>query len=208
MIDTWLATGKHKKILLLRHGEIKPAGPGKRLIGQLDLPLSETGRQQAKYWQSRLAMLSLGSIMASDLSRCRETARIIAGSDREIKSAADLREIDLGEWDGLRVNDVKARWPDAYRQRGLDMAGFRPPAGESFLDLKKRVLPAFESAVHRLADPLLIVTHAGVIRVILCQVLGMPVENLFRIALDYGALTLMDRQAHGYRVQALNLVPG
>lgn len=207
MIDTWLASGSHKKILLLRHGEIETAGPGKRFIGQLDLALSDNGRHQARTWQSRLATLSLGAIVTSDLSRCRETARIIAGGDQKIERVSALREIDLGQWDGERVSDVKERWPDAYRRRGLDMAGFRPPGGESFLDLHKRVLPLFESAVRRLADPLLIVTHAGVIRVIVCHILGMPVENLFRIALDYGALTLIDRQANGYRVQALNLVP-
>lgn len=207
LVNQWLTSSSQQKILLLRHGDIETAGKEKRFIGQIDLPLSEVGKKQARYWQSCLAGASLGTIIASDLSRCRETARIVAADGYEIETAPGLREIDLGQWDNLAVSEIKRRWPDAYRRRGQDMAGFRPPGGERFLDLKNRVVPAFESAVGRTARPLLIVTHAGVIRMILCHILGMPVENLFRIALGYGALTLVDGQANGYRIQALNLPP-
>ena len=202
-----MGTTSRKKILLLRHGQIEITGEKKRFIGQIDLPLSDVGRDQAAYWQACLTTVSLESVIASDLSRCQETARIIAAGDDEIETLSGLREIDLGQWEGELVSEVKRRWPEAYRQRGLDMAGFRPPAGESFLDLKKRVVPAFESAVDGAAAPVLMVTHAGVIRMILCHILGMPVDNLFRIALGYGALTLIDLKAGGYCIQALNLLP-
>jgi broad specificity phosphatase PhoE len=208
LLNTWLTTSSRRKILLLRHGEIETAGDERRFIGQIDLPLSDVGRKQARYWQSCLAGGSLGAIIASDRWRCRETARIIAGNDGDIETVDELREIDLGQWEGKRVSEVKQRWSEAYRQRGLDMAGFRPPDGESFLDLQRRVVPAFEAAVKRSAPPLLIVTHAGVMRMLLCHFLGMPVENLFRIALGYGAMTLVDALATGYRVHALNLLPG
>lgn len=207
LLTTWLATGSQKKILLLRHGRIQSVSDEKRFIGQIDLPLSDVGKAQAAYWQSCLGTVSLGSVIASDLIRCQETARIIAGGECEIETVSGLREIDLGQWEEKRVSEVKRRWPDAYRQRGLDMAGFRPPAGESFLDLKKRVVPAFNAAVERSTSPVLIVTHAGVMRMILCHILGMPVENLFRIALGYGALTLIDLKAGGYCIQTLNLLP-
>ena len=207
MLTHWLVADQRKKILLLRHGQIETATNEKRFIGQIDLPLSVVGKAQAAYWQSCLASLALGSVVASPLSRCLETARIITGGQCEIETIPGLREIGLGQWEGVRVSEVKSRWPDAYRQRGLDMAGFRPPDGESFLDLKKRVVPAFEAAVEKSDSPVLLVTHAGVIRMLLCQILGMPTENLFRISLGYGALTLIDLNAGGYCVQALNLLP-
>lgn len=207
MLTHWLAADRSKKILLLRHGQIETATHEKRFIGQIDLPLSSGGRQQAAYWQSCLATLSLGAVVASPLSRCLETARIVTGGGCEIATIPGLREIGLGQWEGMPISDVKRRWPDAYRQRGLDMAGFRPPDGENFLDLKKRVLPAFETAVEKFASPALVVTHAGVIRMLLCHILGMPVENLFRINLGYGGLTLVDLKATGYSIQALNLLP-
>jgi alpha-ribazole phosphatase len=207
MLTHCLAADQRKKILLLRHGQIETATHEKRFIGQIDLPLSVVGKAQAAYWQSRLASLALGPVVASPLSRCLETARIVAGGQCEIETIPGLREISLGQWEGVRVSEVKSRWPEAYRQRGLDMAGFRPPDGESFLDLKKRVVPAFEAAVENSDSPVLVVTHAGVIRMLLCHILGMPTENLFRINLGYGALTLVDRQTNDYRVQALNLLP-
>jgi alpha-ribazole phosphatase len=207
MLNAWRVTESRKKILLLRHGAIETGSDEKRFIGQADLPLSDVGRQQARYWSACLDGVSLAPIMASDLSRCQETARIIAAGNLDIEPLAGLREIDLGQWDGELVSEVKRRWPDAYRKRGLDMAGFRPPDGESFLDLQKRVAPAFEEAIKRPGKIVLIVTHAGVIRMILCHILGMPVENLFRIALSHGSLNLIDLQANGYRIQALNLLP-
>jgi alpha-ribazole phosphatase len=203
----WLAADRWKKILLLRHGQIETATHEKRFIGQIDLPLNTVGRQQAAYWQSCLATLSLGAVVSSPLSRCLETARIVTGGDCEIETISELREISLGRWEGLPISQVKKRWPDAYRQRGLDMAGFRPPDGESFLDLKRRVVPAFEAAVEKTAAPVLVVTHAGVIRMLFCHILGMPMENLFRINLGYGALTLVDLNAGGFSIQALNLLP-
>ena len=207
LLAQWLAADQRKKILLLRHGQIEAATNKKRFIGQIDLPLSVTGKAQAAYWQSWLAPLSLRSVVASPLSRCIETARMVTGGKCEIETISELREIGLGQWEGVPISQVKKRWPDAYRQRGLDMAGFRPPEGESFLDLKKRVVPAFETAVEKAASPVLVVTHAGVIRMLLCHILGMPVENLFRINLGYGALTLVDLNAGGYSIQALNLLP-
>ena len=207
-LNTWIEARANKKILLLRHGETTPVSNEKCLVGQTDLPLSEKGKTQAEIWKTCLADVSMGLVVSSDLSRCMKTARIVAGDACEIDTEPRLREIDLGRWDALPVREIKHRWPGAYRQRGLDMAGFRPPGGESFLDLQNRVVPAFESIVQKTADPILIVTHAGVIRVLLCHILGMPVENLFRIGLDYGSLTLVESSGNEYRVYSLNLLPG
>lgn len=207
MLSHWLAADRRQKILLLRHGQIETPTNEKRFVGQIDLALSVVGKAQAAYWQSCLASRSFGKVVSSPLSRCLETARIITGGKCEIETIPGLREIGLGQWEGVPISEVKRRWPDAYRQRGLDMAGFRPPDGESFLDLKKRVVPAFETAVEKSASPVLAVAHAGVIRMILCHILGMPAQNLFRINLGYGALTLVDLNAGGYSIQTINLLP-
>ena len=68
MLTHWLAADQRKKILLLRHGQIETATHEKRFIGQIDLPLSVVGKAQAAYWQSRLASLALGPVVASPLS--------------------------------------------------------------------------------------------------------------------------------------------
>jgi broad specificity phosphatase PhoE len=208
ILKAWLDAGGEKKILLLRHGETRTGTRERRFIGQLDLPLTETGRRQARYWHGCLRDIPLASIVSSDLSRCLETARIVAGDPvAEITALAELREIHLGQWDGMAFRQVQERWPDAFQQRGQMLDRFRPPAGESFLGLQRRVIPAFERAVDQSGRILLMVAHAGVNRVILCHILGMPLERLFRIGQEYGALNLIDRQTDGYRIQSLNLPP-
>lgn len=208
IIKAWLSAGGGQKILLLRHGEVQDPTDEKRFIGQVDLPLNHRGRHQAQCWRDCLGDVSLDQIVSSDLSRCMETARIIA-ADRPLKitALAGLREIHLGGWEGMSFRQVKGRWPDAFRKRGMAMARFRPPAGESFLDLQQRVVPVFEKAVDQAGQNLLIVAHAGVNRMILGHLTGMPPENLFRIAQDCGAINLIDRQAKVYRIQTLNMLP-
>lgn len=207
-LTPWLSGDSPKKIILLRHGAIASTGADRLFIGQSDFSLSAAGRRQAQAWRKRLDGIPLAHILTSDLSRCLETSRIIA-SDRPaaIEPMTALREIHLGDWEGLSFDQVSRRWPDDFRQRGMDLARFRPPGGESFLDLQRRVMPVFDAAADRPGETLLVVTHAGVIRVILCHVLGMPVDHLFRIDQGLAAMNLLHRRGDGYRVQAINLLP-
>jgi alpha-ribazole phosphatase len=209
VLKTWLAAGGEKNILLLRHGDIETGNAEKRFIGQTDLPLNDMGRHQARYWRDCLSDLPLEYILSSDLRRCMETAGIIAARrGLTVTPHTGLREIQLGNWDGMTFQQVRQRWPDAFQRRGMDLARFRPPEGESFLDLQQRVVPVFEQASGQTGKLVLVVAHAGVNRMILCHLLGMPVENLFRITQGYGAMNLIDRQAGRFRISALNLLPG
>lgn len=208
ILNTWLISGHEKKILLLRHGELLGQTDEKRFIGQTDLPLNQVGRRQAQYWCKWLAGAPIAHIISSDLSRCMETARILS-ADRQVivEPLASLREINLGRWDGMTFRRVRERWPDAFGLRGMERARFRPPGGESFLDLQRRVVPVFEQAVDQAGGNLLMVAHAGVNRMILCHLLGMPPQNRFRIAQGYGAMNLIGRQPNRYRIHSLNLLP-
>jgi alpha-ribazole phosphatase len=208
VLKTWLSADGEKKILLLRHGDIGADTGEKRFIGQTDLPLSDVGRHQAHYWRCCLAEAPPVRIISSDLRRSMETARIIAAERGiPVTPRAELREILLGKWDGMSFRRVREHWPDAFQNRGRDLARFRPPGGESFLDLQQRVIPPFEQAAQQTGKRILIVAHAGVNRMILCHLLGLPVKDLFRIAQDYGAMNLIDRQDGRYRISALNLLP-
>ncbi len=207
-LKRWLPDNRENKILLLRHGAVQTASPEKWFIGQTDLPLSARGEQQAHYWREWLSEVPLSGIFCSDLRRCMDTAGIIAAEHaNDITVMAGLREIHLGQWDGISFGRVKRHWPDAFRQRGKAFARFRPPGGENFMDLHKRAIPAFEQAVGQAGGNALIVAHAGVNRMILCHLLGMPPENLFHIAQGQAAMNLIERRTAGYRIQALNLLP-
>lgn len=190
-------------IYLLRHGEID-AGPGRRFIGQTDLPLNGSGRRQAREWREALKGLPWKGVFCSDLARSRETAGIIAGAGAACHFLKALREISLGAWEGAPMAEIRLRFPDQWAARGEALDTFRPPGGESFADLEGRVIPAFMKLSEFPDGPLLVVGHAGVNRVILCRLLGVPLANLFRLEQDYGGLTLIDRSVRPLRVKTMN----
>ncbi len=191
---------------MLRHGHIDTAGE-KRYVGQTDYPLSPLGSRQAKTWHCLLSKIPFTDIITSGLRRARETARIIAaGRRQEIKIVPDLNEINLGEWENLSFEEVPDDYPQEFRERGRNLAGFRPPGGESFSDLQKRVLTIFMPLIEEIKGNVLIVGHSGVNRVILCYLLGMPLDNLFGIEQDFGALNIIAAGARP-RVLALNIKP-
>jgi len=208
ILTNWLTQGCEKKILLLRHGSLQTVDNKKRFIGQTDLSLSEQGRRQAKFWDRQLADWPMDAIFCSDLQRCRETADVIAQDRRSVVTPlAELREIDLGQWEGMRFDQVKQLWPDAFLKRGRNIAGFRPPGGESFNDLQQRVVRVFKQQISKSDGNLLFVSHAGVNRVLLCHLLGMPTANLFRIDQGPAAINILERRSDGIRLQCLNLLP-
>lgn len=196
-------------VYLLRHGKTAREEPW-RFLGQRDLPLSDAGREQMRCWREELSGLDFAGAWCSDLGRCRESAELVLmGRGLEARPVAGLREISLGEWDGLSVEEVRRRYPGLYEARGADIAGFRPPGGESFADLAGRASRAFQDVL-RVAAPgtgdanILLVAHAGVNRVLICGLLGIPLERLFSLGQDHGCLNVL-RFRNGLPVlQALN----
>ncbi|UCD79026.1 MAG: histidine phosphatase family protein [Desulfobacterales bacterium] len=194
-------------IYLIRHGVIEGAEE-RRFIGQSNPPLSEAGRHNAGQWNKLLAGIEFEAVFCSDLRRAQETARIIAGDKQPaVQPVPQLREIHLGQWEGLSMNYIRRQFPEKWRRRGENISSYKPPEGESFNDLQSRVVPFFEALGRQLRGHALIVAHAGVNRVILCHVLGMPVSDLFRLRQDYGALNIIDYAGNNSRVIGLNLMP-
>jgi alpha-ribazole phosphatase len=198
-----------RDIYLLRHGDTR-IDAVRRYIGRTDIALNESGREQARWWKAVLANISFSRIICSDLGRTRETAGIIAeGRDITLDLCSELREIDLGEWDGLTVDEVKRRFPAEYEKRGANPAGFRPEGGESFSDVSGRAVPVLEQVTRNTAGGnVLIVGHAGVNRVLLCYLLEMPLSNLFRLGQDFACLNIIRCANNSVRIRALNIPPG
>lgn len=195
-------------LLLLRHGEIIQSEP-RRFVGQRDLVLTETGRRQAEAWSPVLAEIPLAGAWCSDLLRCRETATLaLAGSGLVAAPVPGLREICLGQWEGLSVAEVQARFPGEHERRGADLAGVAPGGGESFAQAQARAWEALSGILAGRTGTLLAVAHAGVNRAILCQVLGMPLCNLFRLGQEYGCMNILEfKRGKPPSVLALNVPP-
>ncbi len=195
-------------IYLVRHGKIRRDDDLPRYVGQLDLPLSEEGRRQARELARRLRRASLGAVYCSDLSRAVDTARIVAEAvDLTPTPRRDLREVSLGEWEGLAIRDIAQRVPAEFRARGEDFGGYRPPGGESFVECGARVVGAFHEMVAASRRDLLIVGHAGVNRLLLCHLLGMLPANLFRLGQEYGCCNVILCQGSRYTVEVVNGSP-
>ena len=195
-------------IYLLRHGNVE--GSEQRLfLGGTDTPLAKKGREQARQWRRLLHQIEFETICCSDLKRSEETAHIIAGDKQvPIRVIPEFREIFLGQWDGLPMESVRRRFPEQWRRRGENLADYPPPGGESFSEFRHRVVPAFEEVAGKLRGHGFIVAHAGVNRVILSHLLGMPLPNIFRLGQDYGALNIIEYGTKPPRVIALNIHPG
>lgn len=202
-----LAAG-HREIFLVRHGALQSPGGPRRFIGQLDLPLSDQGVEEAERLRERLRDANLSAIFCSDLERSRATAAIIARPHAlrpEVRP--ELREIALGEWDGLTFDAVRRNHPEAFEERGRDIIHFRPPGGESFLDCSLRVIPAFYSILRETRGNLVLIGHAGVNRIILCQILGRSLADLSEIEQDYGCLNVIGQEGFAFEVTSLNEDP-
>jgi alpha-ribazole phosphatase len=194
-------------LYLMRHGAIE-AAKEKRFIGQIDLPLSPDGRKQSERQGRQLRNIPFSGVWCSDLKRAYETAAIVCRDrDLTLQPVPQLREIHLGQWDGMAMSQIRKALPDLWQARGEDIGHFRPPGAESFADLQQRVVPFIRHIAAQSAGNMLIVTHAGVIRVLLCQVLQMPLSHLFRIHLDYGGLTLIQDINGMSQVKAVNFSP-
>jgi probable phosphoglycerate mutase len=196
---------ENRVVYLIRHGKIHQEDDQRRYIGQIDLPLADEGIKQAQSLQKRFERSDVGAIYCSDLSRSINTAKIIVGSRRvPIVIRKDLREVCMGEWEGCTFGDIARRFPDEFKARGSDMVSYRVPGGESFADCSQRMVAALEDIMASSSGNIVIIGHAGGIRLLLCHMLGMPITNLFRISQDYGCLNVIQCGSMGYQVKLMN----
>ncbi len=183
---------KIKTLYLARHGEID-TGNKKRYIGQTDLPLNEVGRVQAARLRDELAGIKLSRVFCSDLARSVSTASIIC-EEQGLKPVIvrDLREIDMGSWDGLTFEEVCRLYPGEFERRGDDIINYLPPGGESFARCAARVLSVLDEILASARGSILIVGHKGVNRIIISRAKGIPLEEMFEIPQEYGCLEQID----------------
>ncbi len=194
---------------LIRHGQIVGHSNKHRFIGQLDLSLSDIGREQVQRLAGHPCLQAVGKILTSPLVRCTESAAILRAhlQCRDTEVIPELAEINLGAWEGLTVAEVRKRFPDQYDARGKDLPGYRPENGESFSDLLCRCWPVFQQATDCAIEHIAVVAHAGVNRVLLCKILGMPLDRLFELKQDYGCCNSIHCDRSGYRLECLNFRP-
>jgi len=173
------------RVHLLRHGDVE-ALEERAVRGQLDLPLSDTGKAQSKQlvdWFVRQGTAP-DRIISSDLNRCRDLGKALSthlGTPLELNP--DLREQHMGRWQGQTWEEI-TKW-DAPRVTAYwdDYVKTSPPDGESLQDLTVRVVRWWDEVQSdSRGKTVLVVTHVGVIRTLLCQLMSIPTSNALRFA--------------------------
>ena len=171
---------------LIRHGE--PVG-GQKYRGQIDDPLSEKGWQQMR---EKLAGHSpWQSVISSPLSRCRAFAEELSAR-HQLPLAVDnrLKEVGFGAWEGKTAVQLIEEDPDQVKRFKADPVNQRPAGAEPMKAFYQRVAAALDEIIQRHHQQhVLIVCHAGVIRMVLAHVLHIPLINAYRIEVANAALT-------------------
>jgi broad specificity phosphatase PhoE len=167
------------RILLIRHAQSVWNAAG-RWQGWSDAPLSELGVDQAKLAGQALAAAGVVPeiVAASDLARARGTAELIAFEvdyEKPLVIDPDLREQDLGQWNGLTNEEISERWPAEFQARRAGQLG-TVPGGEAGEDFLRRSLRAVRSLARRGAETAVVVAHGGVV-IALERALGVSAKG-------------------------------
>lgn len=179
------------QLILLRHAHVASDG---RCIGWTDVPLSDTGRAQCT---SLIAtdgplrqLLAGGSgdlhVESSDLSRARDTAAAISECvEVPVHEHADLREMHFGAWDGRTWGELEAEDGERLATWMAHWQLAAPPGGESLAHMQRRVATALRRLTQRPEPRVLVVSHAGWIRLALCLLQDRPVREMFEITVPH-----------------------
>ncbi len=195
-------------IYLVRHGHPELPDDAPRFLGRTDLPLSERGRGEARRLKAALESIPFDLVVHSGLRRAEETAAIVTeGRTAPLRVERAFQEIRCGDWEMRTLADIAASDPEAFEARAKDFAGYRPPGGESFTDVRDRAWPAFQSLLKRERGDLLVVAHAGVLRALIVAVLGLSWEKLFSVTQDYCGVHVLERHDDHLMVRRLNWLP-
>lgn len=169
---------------LLRHGE--PVG-GTRFRGRSDDPLCGAGWEQM-----RGATAGAGGwdvIVTSPLLRCAEfSAELAAHRGLPLETEERFQEIGFGTWEGRTAAEIADTEPMALERFWLDPVWHTPPGGERFDAFRARVAAGWNGLLKRhTGKKILLVSHGGVIRLIIAQVLSIPPGHLFRLEVPFAS---------------------
>jgi len=185
------------------HDWLRP--PVNRLAGRAPgVSLNEDGRREAERTAQRLGPHHLDWIVASPLQRTVETAETIARR-RGLEVRQDERFIEwaLGPWEGMRIEDIQARYPDQWRTWRENPIALRLPGAETLEQVADRVETAFMERLDRGGDGV-IVSHQDPLAALLCRLIGMPLANIRALEIGTGSVSVVRRSPHGDVVEAVN----
>ncbi|ADJ26017.1 Phosphoglycerate mutase [Dehalogenimonas lykanthroporepellens BL-DC-9] len=181
------------KLILVRHGEIASAGTG-ICYGSTDVPLSEKGRTQAAALQKRFAMERIETFYSSTLQRGRDTADIVSRlHSKTVKVDEAINEVNFGRIEQQTYDWVLKEYPDIAELWLSGSTEIAFPGGENFQSLIERSTMFIQRVIaeHGPGDTVMIVSHGGPLRIIICHLLGIPVSHHWQLTVERASVSIL-----------------
>ena len=193
-------------VLLVRHGRTPTTGV--ELYGRRPgVHLAEAGVAQAEAVAERIGALGknrVAAVYASPLERTRETAAPIArATGRRVRRSAGLIELDVGDWTGRKLGELRKlkAWSTVQRYP----SGFRFPGGESFLEMQSRIAGTIDDlATQHRGETIVTVSHADPIRALVAHAMGTHLDLFQRVVVSPCSVTAILYTSGGPVVLAVN----
>lgn len=186
-----------KKLTLIRHAALQSSLNG-CYVGRLDVPLSESGKQHAEHLANRLRLAEIDALWCSPARRARETAKPLKKAAKlESLVMDDLNEVNFGRWEGLTFEQIRSVDPELVNDWAELKEGFCFPEGESHSDFQGRIDTIAQDIANCHQNHLALVTHGGVIRRLLCKLIGWPAKDYLKINIQRGGFATLNLYAEG-----------
>lgn len=193
------------KVILVRHGQTL-WNLEMKYQGHCDVALTEKGIQQAELAANSLATETISAVYSSDLCRAFATAECIASKHHlQVETVPELREINFGKWEGLTYDKINNQWSDLMAKLFTHPDEIKIPDGETFREVKERSSAALTKLVEKHPNQTIaIVSHGGTIRTILCAVLNIHLNHLWKIKQDNTAINILEYHENEVLVALVN----
>jgi len=193
------------QIILVRHGQT-PWNRDKIFRGSKDIPLNDTGREEARLAGEWLKGDTIHAAYCSPLSRARDTGEAIAEHHGvPVLDLPGITDICYGEWEGLPLTEVKVKYADLYRQWENAPHTVRFPGGETLEEVKERALDAVEEVVLRHPkQTVLLAAHRAVNKVLIAAFIGLDNSHFWRIGQDTTAVNRFRREENAWHLVLVN----
>jgi broad specificity phosphatase PhoE len=180
------------RLILARHAEAEGTRE-LRFNGSSDVALTEHGIRQTLLLADALAPLGIAAVYTSPLRRAHATAEAIATKAQlPVHVLPDLREQSYGSWERLTAEEARTRDPKRFAAWAVSTK-IAPPAGESLVMLRRRMEVCVADVAERHPDEtVVLVSHVGPIKALLCVALGLPLSGARRIWSDPASFSVVD----------------
>ena len=193
------------RLLLVRHGETE-LNSTERYWGRTDVKLSLGGMGQAERLRDRLATEPIDAVYSSDLKRALVTAEVISSEHKvDIVTCPELREMNYGDCEGLTFQEISSLYSELAELITNFSLELRFPGGEGFEGFIERTTKFLDRLnKHTAEQTILIVSHSGPLKVLVCRLLGIDLGHWRQIRLDNASLSIVETYPRGAVLSLLN----